>query len=164
MDLQLPMQSVNTKWVQIPFSPGVLDTTLCDEICQWLVAGQWFSLGTPISSINKTDCHDMTKILLKVVLNTITLTPRLNSTWFFFIEYNKSLVKWSVQENSKKRAWTRIRQTRANDRNKSLKWASERLCVTNQTYYFSLTVWYKNAKLLERKRKIEALNYEHQAC
>ena len=23
---------------------GVLDTTLCDTVCQWLVAGRWFSL------------------------------------------------------------------------------------------------------------------------
>ena len=35
----------------------------------------WFSLGTPMSSTNKTDCHNRTKILLKVALNTITLTP-----------------------------------------------------------------------------------------
>ena len=34
----------------------------------------WFSLGTPVSSTNKTDRHDVTKILLKVVLSTITLT------------------------------------------------------------------------------------------
>jgi hypothetical protein len=34
------------------------------------VAGQWFSLGTPVSSTNKTDCHDISEILLKVVLNT----------------------------------------------------------------------------------------------
>jgi hypothetical protein len=27
--------------------------------------------GLPISSTNKTDCHDITKILLKVALNTI---------------------------------------------------------------------------------------------
>jgi hypothetical protein len=26
---------------------------------------------TPVSSINKTDCHDITEILLKVALNTI---------------------------------------------------------------------------------------------
>jgi len=32
----------------------------------------WFSTGTPISSTNKTDCHDITEILLKVALNTIT--------------------------------------------------------------------------------------------
>jgi hypothetical protein len=34
---------------------------------------RWFSLGTPVSSTNKTDCHDITEILLKVALNTITL-------------------------------------------------------------------------------------------
>jgi hypothetical protein len=33
-----------------------------------------FSLGTPVSSTNKTDRHDITEILLKVALNTITLT------------------------------------------------------------------------------------------
>jgi hypothetical protein len=40
-------------WVQISLGRGVLDTTLCNKVCQWLAAGQWFSLGTPISS-NKT--------------------------------------------------------------------------------------------------------------
>jgi hypothetical protein len=44
--------------------------------CLWLVAGWWFSPGTTVSSTNKTDCHDITEILLKVVLNTITLTHR----------------------------------------------------------------------------------------
>ena len=41
-------------------------------------AGRWFSLGTPISSINETDRHDITEILLKVALNTITLTAYQN--------------------------------------------------------------------------------------
>ena len=49
---------------------GILDTTLCDTVCQWLVAGQWFSQGIPVSSTSKTDCHDITEILLKVALNT----------------------------------------------------------------------------------------------
>jgi hypothetical protein len=57
-------------WVLIPLRRGVLDTTLCDKICQWLAAGWWFSMGTPVSSTNKTDRHDITEILLKVVLNT----------------------------------------------------------------------------------------------
>jgi hypothetical protein len=35
-------------------------------------AGWWFSQGTPVSSTNKTDHHDITEILLKVALNTIT--------------------------------------------------------------------------------------------
>jgi hypothetical protein len=34
-------------WVRIPFMRGVLDTTLFDKVCQWLVAGQWFSPGSP---------------------------------------------------------------------------------------------------------------------
>ena len=33
-----------------------------------------FSPGTPTFYTNKTDCHDITEILLKVALNTITLT------------------------------------------------------------------------------------------
>jgi hypothetical protein len=52
----------------------VLNTTLCDKVCQWIATGPWFSPGTPVSSTNKTNCHDITEILLKVVLNTITLT------------------------------------------------------------------------------------------
>ena len=60
-------------WVWIPLRRGVLDTALCDKVCQWLAAGQWFSPGTLDSPTNKTDCHDTTEILLKVALNTITL-------------------------------------------------------------------------------------------
>jgi len=30
------------------------------------MAGGWFSPGTPVSPTNKTDCHDITDILLKV--------------------------------------------------------------------------------------------------
>jgi hypothetical protein len=33
---------------------------------------RWFSPGTPVSSTNKTDRHNIIKILLKVALNTIT--------------------------------------------------------------------------------------------
>jgi hypothetical protein len=53
----------------------VLDTTLCYKVCQWLVPDQWFSPGSSVSSTNKTDGHDITEILLKVALNTITITP-----------------------------------------------------------------------------------------
>jgi hypothetical protein len=56
-------------WVQIP--PRARCTTICDKVCQWLVAGRWFSPGTPVSSTNKTDRHDITKILLKVALSII---------------------------------------------------------------------------------------------
>ena len=36
----------------------------------------WFSTGTLVSSTNKTDHCDITEILLKVLLNTITLDKR----------------------------------------------------------------------------------------
>jgi len=60
---------------------GVLDTTLCDKVCQWLATGRWFSLGTLVSSTNKTDRHDITDILLKVALNAIT--PPLENSKFY---------------------------------------------------------------------------------
>ena len=53
---------------------GALDTTLCDKVRQWLAAGRWFSVGTPVSSTDKTDRHDIAEILLKVALNIINLT------------------------------------------------------------------------------------------
>jgi hypothetical protein len=61
-------------WVWIPLRWGILDTTLCDKVCQWLATDQWFSSGTPVSSTNKSYLHNITKELLKVQLNTITLT------------------------------------------------------------------------------------------
>ena len=42
---------------------GVLDITLYDKIYQWLMAGEWFS---SVSSTNKSDCHNINEILLKV--------------------------------------------------------------------------------------------------
>ena len=56
-------------WVRITLRARC--TTFCDKVCQWRVAGQWFSL---VSSTNKTDCHDIAEIFLKVALNTINLT------------------------------------------------------------------------------------------
>jgi hypothetical protein len=41
-----------------------------DTVYQLLAHGLWFSLGTPVSSTNKTGCHDIAEILLKVALNT----------------------------------------------------------------------------------------------
>ena len=52
---------------------GVFDTTIGDQVCQWLTSDLWFSLGTPVSSTKKTDWHDITEILLKVVLSTIAI-------------------------------------------------------------------------------------------
>ena len=69
LDSQLPVQSV-----QITTKVVSLNPTHGDKVCQWLAAGWWFSLGLPVSSSNKIDCHNITEILLKVALNTITQT------------------------------------------------------------------------------------------
>ena len=66
--------------VRILLKRGVLDTILCDKVCQWLAAGLWFSPGTPVSSTNKTACHDSYKILLKVALNTMNTNSN-TITW-----------------------------------------------------------------------------------
>ena len=63
-----------TLCVWLLFRQGVLYATLCDKVCQWPATGLWFSLGAPVPSTNKTDRHDITEILLKVVLNTINQT------------------------------------------------------------------------------------------
>ena len=57
-----------------PLMLWVLDTTLCDKVCQWLATGRWFSPDPQVSSTNKADSHDIAEILLKVALNTINLT------------------------------------------------------------------------------------------
>jgi hypothetical protein len=57
-------------WVRLPLRAR--STTLSNKVCQWLAAGRWFSPGPSVSSINKTDRHDIAAILLKVALNTIT--------------------------------------------------------------------------------------------
>jgi hypothetical protein len=61
-------------WIRIPIRAKC--TTLCDNVCQWLATGWWFSPGTPVFFPNKTDRHDITGILLKVALNTIKPKPK----------------------------------------------------------------------------------------
>jgi hypothetical protein len=61
----VPITTTTTKLSESPSWRGVLDTTLCDEVCQRLATGQWFSPGTPVSSTNKTDRHDITEIFVE---------------------------------------------------------------------------------------------------
>jgi hypothetical protein len=77
------MQSVPITAKAVSSNPvhgeGVLNTTLCDKVWQWLAIGQWFYPGTPVSSTNKTDRRNITEILLKVALNIINQTNQLNT-------------------------------------------------------------------------------------
>jgi hypothetical protein len=51
------------------------------------MTGQLFSLGTPVSSTNKTDCYNIIEILLKVALKTMNL------------EIYKCLIRYSILQN-----------------------------------------------------------------
>jgi hypothetical protein len=44
-----------TLLVRTPFRRGVIDTTLCDKVCQWFATGRWISPDTPVSSTNKIE-------------------------------------------------------------------------------------------------------------
>jgi hypothetical protein len=69
-NLLVILWTIHTSNIQIPLRRGVVDNTLCHKVCQWLAAGRWFSLGTSVSSTNKTDRHDITVILNTLALNT----------------------------------------------------------------------------------------------
>jgi len=69
----------------------VLDTTICDEVCQWFATCRWFSPGTPVSSTNKTDRYDLNVILLKVTLNIINQPTNLEAIASFLSESRLSL-------------------------------------------------------------------------
>jgi len=78
-----------TLWVRIPLRRSVLNTTLCDKVCQWLTTGWWFS---PVSSTNKTERNNLTDILLKVALNTIALTLTQKITSFTWAKGDNQLI------------------------------------------------------------------------
>ena len=67
-------------WVRISIKARC--TTLYDKVCQWLTTGRWFPPGSPDSSTNKTDHHDITEILLKVALSNIKQTCNCNIAQF----------------------------------------------------------------------------------
>jgi hypothetical protein len=53
------------------------------KVCQLRIKGRLLSPGTPVSSTNKTDCHDIAEILLKVALNTIN-KPQSTINFLYF--------------------------------------------------------------------------------
>ena len=78
----------------------------------WLATGRWFSPGTPVSSTNKTDRHDIAEILLKVALKTTTVSSNTMSMSIRFlikeISTQKNLKKMSNTDATKNTRWTRV--------------------------------------------------------
>ena len=66
-----------------------------------VATGRWFSQGIPVSSTNKTDRYDITEILLKVALNTISLNQNLTFKQFDWMSckallINNYFVVWNL--------------------------------------------------------------------
>ena len=77
LDLWLPKQSVPITTKVVSSNPTHGEVYSIQHYVIKLVTlatGQWFSPSTPVSSTNKIDHHNITEILLKMALNTITLT------------------------------------------------------------------------------------------
>ena len=64
-----------------PGAPPGSAPALCDQVCQW------FSPGTPVSSTNKTDSHDITEILLKVAWTPSPISPQLVMWKLMIVEF-----------------------------------------------------------------------------
>jgi hypothetical protein len=69
-------------------------TTLYDKVCQWLATGLWFSPSPPVSSINKTDHHDVTEILedkkenIMLYINVYMYTNHLIILWIHYYSWD----------------------------------------------------------------------------
>jgi hypothetical protein len=87
--------SPQTMWVRITLMRGVVDTTLCDNVFQWLPADQC----TPVSSTNKTDRHDIIEISLQVALSIITLTHTVYMTSRCNVSWCNATDVWSSCRN-----------------------------------------------------------------
>jgi protein gp37 len=75
LDLQLPVQSVPITTKVVSSNPVLGEVDSIEHYVIKFVSvleevGGFFP-GTTVSSINKTDCHEITETLLKVALNTI---------------------------------------------------------------------------------------------
>ena len=65
---------------------------ICDQVCHWIVASYWFSLGTRVSSTKNTNRHNISEILFKVALNTITLPLKRKLKRKLCTDYEKKLL------------------------------------------------------------------------
>ena len=73
MELQLPVQSVPITTTVVSSNPAHGDVySIQLYVIKFVSDLSLVSPGTPVSSTNKADHHDITQVLLKVALNTIT--------------------------------------------------------------------------------------------
>ena len=73
-----------------------LKTKLCDKVCQLFAAGQSFSLGTPVSSTNKTDGQDIAEILFLARTRFILVYKITFKQYFIFLARQFQNVFWGL--------------------------------------------------------------------
>jgi hypothetical protein len=68
-------------------------TSLCDKVCQWAATVGGFLWVLWFNSTNKTDCHDVTEILLKVSLYTTKQTNKwmMHGENYLVIQYSSTV-------------------------------------------------------------------------
>ena len=84
LNLQLPVYSVPITTEVVSSNPVQAKCTIytiCDRLCQRFATGRRFSPGTPVSSTNKTDLHDIQT--LDKSIRTIPIFP------IYFIFFKK---------------------------------------------------------------------------
>ena len=98
MDLQLPLQSVHITTKVVSSHPVHGEVYSIQHYVIKFVSDlrqvSGFTPDTPVSSMNKTDCHDVTEMLLKVALNT----KKTNK--FFHMFWSRSVTSVSPRSNT----------------------------------------------------------------
>ena len=91
LDLQLPVQSVPITTKVVSSNPVQGEVySIQQQVIKFvsdIATGQWFFPCTLVSSTNKTDCHNITEILLEVALNTIN-QPTYIYIYIYYCRYS----------------------------------------------------------------------------
>ena len=82
-------------WVLIQLMVRCVWYNIMWSVCQWLVAGRWFSPYTLVSSTNTNVGHDTTEILLNGTLKPITLTLTLIVMFLVLHNHPSTIETWS---------------------------------------------------------------------
>ena len=101
---QIILYRVNLAWAEFELTTiVVIDTDCtgvvgrrCAGVCQWLLAGWWFSFNTVVSSIHKTDCSNIIELLLKMVFNTLLTVNVRVITYMHTFNEGQARLMWGV--------------------------------------------------------------------